>query len=118
MSTLPRRCLGCGTKIRSGSRCATCSKTTARGYGSAWAALSRASVEAQPWCTDCGATGTPANPLTGDHLRWPALTLADVEVVCRVCNSKRGPRRDGISGHRRPPMTRQAELSVTDLGVA
>jgi hypothetical protein len=31
--------------------------------------------------------------LTGDHLRWPAENLADVEVVCRSCNSKRGPRR-------------------------
>jgi len=44
----------------------------------------------QPFCTDCGHWGSNANPLTTDHLRWPARTLADVDVVCRSCNSKRG----------------------------
>lgn len=95
--TLPRPCLGCGTKISSGSRCSSCvspkAKTAARGYGARWQRLARAATKLHPWCTDCGTTGTPDNPLTGDHLRWPAVSLADIEVVCRRCISRRGARR-------------------------
>jgi len=97
MSTLARPCLDCGAKISSGSRCDNCTpekaKTADRGYGSAWAKLSRAAIRAHPWCTDCGTRGSRGNPLTGDHLRWPARSLSDVEVVCRRCNSRRGARR-------------------------
>ena len=95
--TLARPCLGCGTKISSGSRCDNCTltkaKTAARGYDARWQHLARQAVRHHPWCTDCGTPDTPDNPLTGDHLRWPALTLADIEVVCRRCNSRRGARR-------------------------
>jgi 5-methylcytosine-specific restriction protein A len=65
-----------------------------RGYSSAWDRLSRRARRLQPFCTDCGTRGSLDNPLTADHLRWPARSLRDVEVVCRRCNSARGPVRD------------------------
>jgi len=95
--TLARPCLGCGTTIAAGSRCDTCTptkiKTAARGYDARWRQLARQAIRQHPWCTDCGTSGSKTNPLTGDHLRWPAQTLADIEVVCRRCNSRRGARR-------------------------
>jgi hypothetical protein len=95
--TLPRPCLDCGTKISTGSRCDNCApakgKTAERGYGARWQQLARQAIRQHPWCSDCGTRGSRANPLTGDHLRWPARTLADIEVVCRKCNSRRGARR-------------------------
>ena len=97
MTSLARACLGCGTTVRGRSRCARCTPRKpsrhARGYDAAWERLARTAVAAQPWCTDCGTSGTPTNPLTGDHLRWPARTLADVAVRCRRHNSARGPAR-------------------------
>jgi 5-methylcytosine-specific restriction enzyme A len=126
MTTLPRRCLGCGTKIPAGSRCDPCQaqvnwqhdqrrgKTAARGYDAAWARLSKAAIKAQPYCSDCGHWGSNDNPLTGDHLRWPAVTLDDVDVVCRRCNSRRGARRRLTSSD--PTTTRdpsRAGVSVT-----
>lgn len=60
-----------------------------RGYDWRWRKLSNRARQLQPWCTDCGTT----TDLTGDHLRWPARTLADIDVVCRRCNSRRGARR-------------------------
>ena len=88
MTSLPRRCLepGCGYLVRNGSRCPQHQRakdqakdqargnTTERGYGSDWAKLSREAIRRQPWCTDCGHRGSNANPLTGDHLRWPAVS--------------------------------------------
>lgn len=58
----------------------------ARGYDEAWTKLSRRARALQPWCSRCGAT----DDLTGDHLRWPARTLKDVDVLCRSCNAKKG----------------------------
>lgn len=94
----PRVCLapGCPNLVRNGTRCpdhAAPTKTAARGYGSQWQALSRQARDAQPWCSDCETT----DDLTVDHLRWPAVTLNDVEVVCRSCNSRRGARRRLVS---------------------
>jgi len=60
-----------------------------RGYDARWQRLSKQARRLTPWCADCGTS----DDLTGDHLRWPARTLADVEVVCRSCNSKRGASR-------------------------
>lgn len=86
----PRLCLqpGCPNLVRNAVRCPDHARpnTAARGYGSAWQSLSREARDLQPWCTDCGAE----DDLTADHLRWPATSLDDVEVVCRPCNSRRG----------------------------
>lgn len=60
--------------------------STQRGYDNRWRRLSERARQLQPWCSDCGTT----DDLTGDHLRWPARTLRDVDVVCRACNSRRG----------------------------
>lgn len=69
--------------------------TTQRGYDSRWRRLSERARRLQPWCSDCNTT----EDLTTDHLRWPARTLDDVDVVCRSCNSRRGPIR-GVNARR------------------
>lgn len=82
-------------------------KTAARGYDSPWRTLVAQAKQAQrarsghAWCVDCGITEAQAkateNPLSGEHLRWPALTVDDVEVLCRRCNSRRGQRRASVT---------------------
>lgn len=62
---------------------------TTRGYNSAWERLSKRARTIQPWCSACGSK----DDLTTDHLRWPALSLADVDVLCRSHNSKKGAAR-------------------------
>ena len=64
-----------------------------RGYGVEWQALSRRARRMQPWCSTCGAT----EDLTVDHLVPLAETgtavrptLADIQVLCRSCNSSKG----------------------------
>jgi 5-methylcytosine-specific restriction endonuclease McrA len=48
-------------------------------------------VQAQPWCSDCGAT----TDLTAEHIN-PVATSGDehgeLVTLCRPCNSKRGAR--------------------------
>jgi 5-methylcytosine-specific restriction enzyme A len=93
MTPLRRPCLDCGVPTDA-ARCPTHTtdanvrrgSAAARGYDHRWRRLSRRAIRKQPWCTDCGTR----DDLTGDHLRWPARTLADVDVVCRGCNSRRG----------------------------
>ena len=93
-----RLCVECGEPCE-GSRCdlhapepAMKESATVRGYDHRWRRLSERARKLQPWCSDCGTT----DDLTGDHLRWPARTLRDVDVVCRGCNAKRGETpRDG-----------------------
>jgi len=72
----------------------------ARGYTSRWRRLSAEARRLQPWCSDCGAT----EDLTADHLRFPAYSLRDVDVVCRSCNGKRPPLRGprGVGARPRP----------------
>ena len=70
---------------------------TRRGYDRAWQRLSRLARDLHPWCSDCGAT----DDLTADHLRWPAVTLDDVEVVCRRCAGARPVRRAFTEAGRR-----------------
>ncbi len=68
--------------------------STRRGYNSVWRRLSERARRLQPFCTDCGTT----DDLTVDHSpeAWHrkaqglSIRLADVEVVCRPCNAKRG----------------------------
>jgi 5-methylcytosine-specific restriction endonuclease McrA len=97
VTTLPRPCLDCGQPVVGASRCLSCTpakaRTAARGYDARWQRLAGQAIRQHPWCTGCGTSGIKTNPLTGDHLRWPALSLADVDVVCRRCNSRRGARR-------------------------
>ena len=94
MTTLPIPCMVCGVPSVLG-RCQAHRVAKAspdrRGYDSRWRRLSRYVRAASPVCVDCGAT----EDLTADHLRWPAMGPGDVEVVCRACNSRRGPRRVG-----------------------
>jgi len=107
-TALLRPCLGCGTPVETtkknaGARCDSCSEehgrqfpkargeshkesSARRGYDYRWRRLSAQARREHPFCMDCGTH----EDLTADHLRWPARTLADVEVVCRSCNSRRG----------------------------
>jgi 5-methylcytosine-specific restriction enzyme A len=65
-----------------------------RGYGNAWARLSKRARRRQPWCSDCGSQ----DDLTVDHSpeAWERheagleITLDLVTVVCRSCNGRRG----------------------------
>lgn len=60
-----------------------------------------AAIQAQPYCADCGHTGSAANPLTADHERPLAHggKHGPLTVRCRPCNSRRGGCRRG--GRRR-----------------
>lgn len=71
-----------------------------RGYTSQWDKTSRRARRAQGFCSDCGST----ERLQADHLpsAWerqaagkPLRLGIDVEVVCNVCNVKRGSARPG-----------------------
>ncbi len=98
---LTRPCLDCGTLTRSGSRCDPChakrrGTTSQRGYGAAHQRRRERVIAAQPWWSVCGHTGSPENPLTGDHVvpvskgggRWaspralPALQLSAGSRKC------------------------------------
>lgn len=124
-----RPCLGCG-QITQATRCTDCAALRSqrveirrgtsrdRGYDSRWDRLSRRARRMQPFCTDCGTTEN----LTADHLRWPARTLADVEVCCLDCNIKRGAARgdnvrtDPREGYRRKGLRTLGpdKMSVTE----
>jgi 5-methylcytosine-specific restriction endonuclease McrA len=47
-------------------------------------------IQAQPYCSDCGATAD----LTGDHItprsRGGLNTPTNIRVLCRSCNSSKG----------------------------
>lgn len=101
-------CIDCGAPSSS-TRCPDCQseregRTAARrgsrherGYDRQWERLSARARRLQPFCTDCGTQ----EDLTADHLphAWQkreqghALTTADIEIVCRSCNSRRGATR-------------------------
>ena len=96
--TTDTRCADCAPVNRALHRTDDHKLTTAqRGYGTPWAKLSRRARRMQPWCLDCGTR----DDLTVDHTpeawaRYDAgkpIRITDVEVVCRSCNSKRGPGR-------------------------
>jgi 5-methylcytosine-specific restriction protein A len=69
---------------------------TRRGYGVAWRRVVERAIAEQPWCSRCGHTGSPDNPLTGDHLvpvsRGGLAEASNVRVLCRRCNSAKGNR--------------------------
>jgi 5-methylcytosine-specific restriction endonuclease McrA len=50
--------------------------------------LAAEAIRRQPWCSACGTTVD----LTGDHIdpnKRTDLTLDDVQVLCRRCNSRK-----------------------------
>ena len=132
ISTLRSICSGCGAvyeRESSGSMCLECKPTRertanrivsesrrgtakSRGYGAAWVRLSRRARRLQPFCSDCGRT----EDLTTDHspTAWARhdaglpIRLEDVDVVCVVCNSDRGPAR-GPDAVERPTIGTAAE---------
>lgn len=82
------RCLDCEAqrpKVKRGERSNPASADR-RGYTAAWRRLARSAIALQPWCSACHSP----EDLTGDHLRWPARSLDDVDVLCRSCNSSKG----------------------------
>lgn len=71
--------------------------TKSRGYTGSWRRLSERARAAQQFCSDCGATGD----LQADHSpeAWERyekglpIRLVDIDVVCMMCNIKRGAAR-------------------------
>ena len=104
---IARPCLGCGEPV-AGSWCPDCQPVRvepskdrrARGYEGQWRKVSARARRLQPWCSDCGTD----KDLTCDHSpeAWRrfeaglAVRIVDVDVVCRSCNSKRGPARQRV----------------------
>jgi 5-methylcytosine-specific restriction endonuclease McrA len=100
-------CPACYRKHSTPGRCAECQRerdrytsrrrgsSTRRGYDQAWRALAARAVQLHPWCSTPGCPNT--TDLVADHLNpatrgQPGLTLADVQVLCRPCNSRKGSR--------------------------
>lgn len=83
------------------------------GYDYRWRKLSRRARRMQPFCSDCGSV----HDLTADHSpeAWARhdaglpIRLQDIDVVCRRCNSARGPARGDDA------VPRPAKPSVPDL---
>ncbi len=95
-------CLACGTPS-TGPRCAAHARpgSTARGYSSTWQRISAATIAAQPWCARCGAT----TDLTTDHIvakaRGGLNDPANLQVLCRRCNSAKRDRGTATTRHSR-----------------
>jgi 5-methylcytosine-specific restriction protein A len=110
MTGLPRTCLGCGTRIPSGSRCTRCAtkvqrvKRAVRPYTAAEKARRAAAVE--QWRATHGDTCpgwgdrephavVAPNILTADHVVPYAAGGSDdgpLSVLCRSCNGAKGAR--------------------------
>jgi 5-methylcytosine-specific restriction enzyme A len=106
MSPFRYLCPGCHRLGDTPGRCTECTheyererrrrrgKTAARGYNARWRRLVELAIRAHPYCVDCPHTGSPDNPLTGDHIIPRANggpnTLDNIAVRCRVCNGRRG----------------------------
>lgn len=77
--------------------------STARGYGSRWARLSRKARKLQPFCTDCGSTQDLQLDHTEEtwwrHFNGKPIGLEHTGgVVCAPCNVARGQARPGGGG--------------------
>jgi 5-methylcytosine-specific restriction enzyme A len=108
MRGLPRRCIepSCPHLVRDGYRCpahqrqadqardARRGTTAQRGLGAAWQVIARKVIAEEGACRDCGHTGSPANPLTCDHIVPRALGGTDergnLTCRCRRHNSAKG----------------------------
>lgn len=105
-----RPCLDCGTLTRNASRCDTHQaawqarqnqqrgSATQRGYGSQWRRIAAAAVDTHraeygDWCPGWGVLPHHATDLTGDHKVAKANGGSDepanVQVLCRGCNSRK-----------------------------
>ena len=93
---LTTRCLDCRRLVQGGGLCPEClarrrGKTAERGYDHQWKRFARQVIRMSPRCARCGST----RDLTVDHID-PAtrgksrLTLNDVQVLCKPCNSRKG----------------------------
>lgn len=89
-------------------------------YTWSWVRLSEKARALQPWCTDCGHSGSRDNLLSADHLpiaHWKMeqgkdLDLTDVEVCCMRCNERRGPA--GVGSKRYEQWIQSEYLSQND----
>lgn len=119
MTRLQSVCPECGAVFErqtSAAYCETCRppdtrpRTAAKreankGYGARWNRLSKRARKLQPFCSDCGTM----DDLTADHTEeaWKRgkagklIRLQDIDVVCRSCNSSRGPARGDKVNQRR-----------------
>lgn len=99
MST--RTCIDCGA-LTSTTRCHACTRAAdrrrgtadQRGYGTVWQALRARLLSGSARCAVCGHPGTPANPLTLDHIVAKARGGSDhpsnLQPLCRHHNSSKG----------------------------
>lgn len=68
-----------------------------RGYGRDYRRARAEVLARQPFCSTCGAAGSDANPLQVDHIvavsrGGPSADPANLQVLCRSCNSRKGAR--------------------------
>ena len=67
-----------------------------RGYTNTWLRVVENAKRATPYCVVCGWEGSRENPLTGDHIipksQGGESVGSNVQVLCRVCNSRKGTR--------------------------
>lgn len=101
------QCLGCRRlfpeRDTTWGRCAECAaplvaarearrgKTAARGLGSAHRRATAALRRAESVCERCGESGTPENPLTGEHGVPRAHGGTEVTaILCLRCNGELG----------------------------
>jgi 5-methylcytosine-specific restriction endonuclease McrA len=89
---LKRPCLECGAPIEGRDRCPGCDPRPP--YDWAWQQMAKTQIAREPWCAECGHTGSRANPLTADHVR-PLIDggrheLSNLQTLCRQHNSAKG----------------------------
>lgn len=129
MSDLLKPCIDCGVL----GPTTTCPEHTViserypkdsprkRGYNTAWDKLSRRARRLQPFCTNCGTK----KDLTLDHSpeAWEAhdagkpITMSMVQVLCRPCNSRKGPARPETAQRTPPRTTASSPLQDGDMGL-
>lgn len=103
MTRAPIRCLDCNTPCRpppsAAGRCPSCDRrrqglrnALRSHYGRDWAVMRRALIAAHPWCDVCKSR----LDLTADHIvpvaRGGTNDKGNLQVLCRVCNSRKGAR--------------------------
>lgn len=100
-----KSCLDCG-QLSDQSRCPDHRKArekirgtaTQRGYDSKYQRLARAKkaehIAMRGYiCSGYGVPPHASQVLTADHLRWPAETLDDLQILCPGCQNRKGAAR-------------------------